>query len=82
MYVKIIKLFYLLHQADKSIAFSHYKMNIYEDTNTEEIVTSLNTIIEHPEDVPTSITAMLQLFFVSIPVLLYYRGGLQKIIPT
>ena len=67
MRLQLSKLFTILHDADDSLAFSHYKLESTLDTETNQQLTSTSLAIRDPDDLPTSITAMSKYFFGARP---------------
>ena len=59
---RIMELFKILRQADKTLAFSIYKTDAAIDIDTNQYITNTSSIISLPEDVPTSITMMGKYF--------------------
>ena len=59
---KIMELFKILRQADKTLAFSVYKMDAVIDIESNQYTTNSSSIISTPEDIPTSITMMGKYF--------------------
>ena len=67
MRLQISKLFKILRDADDSLAFSHYKLDSTLATDTNLHLTSTSLVIQDPDDLLTSITAMSKYFFGARP---------------
>ena len=64
---KIKDLFKVLQDADKAVAFSTYKTtNTYEDDDQPPLIAAKD-VIDDPESIPESITAMSKYFFGARP---------------
>ena len=62
MRLKLSSLYKVLLQADATLQFSFYQKDIIKDAESGKVITNVSDVLDNPDNIPTSITAMSKFF--------------------